>query len=1035
MYALIDAAIDRFRTMVLLLAFILVMGVVAYGNIAKESNPDVKIPIIYISMVLEGISPEDAERLLIRPMEKKLSSLEGIKTMKAQATEGFASVVMEFDAGFDSEKALRDVRVKVDEARPELPSEVEEPTVNEVNLSLFPVVNVILTGDVPERTLVQVSRALRDKLENISEVLEAKLVGDREEVLEIVVDPLALEAYGLSPAEVFATVQGNNILVPAGEVDTGRGSYAVKLPGLIENAFDLRDVPVKVSGEAVVTLKDVASIKRSFKDVKTYARVNGKRAIVLGVSKRSGANIIETVDKVRGLIEAEKHLLPAGVQVTFSQDTSNETKDMLSDLENGLFLAVLLVLIIMIATMGTRAALLVSLAIPGSFLIGILTLKMMGMTLNVVVLFSLILAVGMLVDAAIVVCEYADRLMIDGLPREQAYPQAAKRMLWPVIAATITTKVVFLPLLFWPGMVGEFMKYMPITLLVTLTGSLLMALVFVPTLGARVGSVGEIDESHIRSIRAGEEGDLNQLEPFSRSYVRLLDKILDIPGRFFAAVMVVIVAIYVMFIAGGPGQEFFPVIEPQNANVQIRARGNLSIEEKDALVREVEERIADMQEIKVRYASAGKVDGQDAPEDVVGNIQLEFTAWNTRRTAAAILQDIRNRTLDIPGILIDAAKQENGPPVGKPVQLEFGSRFPELIAPEVERFTQAIKEMGGFVDIQDDRPTPQIEWELTVNRELAGRFGVDVRTIGNVVKLVTNGIKAGEYRPDDADDSIDIIVRFPESARNIAQLDRLRIMTNQGLVPASTFVTRTAKPKVGMVKRVDGMRVVTVKADLQEGVLADDKVKQVKKWFADNGINPEVAVTFRGEDEEQQKNAAFLGTAFIVAIFAMLLIMITQFNSIFSAVIIMSAVFLSTGGILFGLLVTWQPFGVVMCGVGVITLAGIVVNNNIIFIDTFDMLRKGGMPMREALLRTGAQRLRPILLTSITTVLGLVPMVLGMNINFITREVTFGAPSSQWWNQLSTAIAGGLTFATILTLFFTPCLLLLGERFGKHHAG
>lgn len=1028
---LIDAAIDRSRTVILVLLFILLAGSTAYRHIAKEMNPDVKLPVIFVGMHLEGISPEDGERLLLRPMEKKLSSLENVKRITSYAIEGEANVIIEFEAGGDADKALREVRVRVDDAKPDLPQDVKEPTVDEINLSLFPVVNVILTGDVPQRTLVMLARNLRDQLETLSSVMEAKIAGDREEVVEVIIDPVKLEGYGLSPTDVYQQVQANHLLVAAGAIVSEQGEYTIKLPGLIDGLKDLYEVPVKVSGNKVVVIRDVAEIRRTFKDPVNIARMNGQPAVVLGVSKRLGSNIIDTVAEIKERVAAEQQYWPKGISVTFGQDMSNETKDMLADLENGIIFAVLLVLILMIWVMGVRAALLVSLSVPGSFLFAVLVLSGLDYTMNVVVLFALIMAVGELVDGAIVVCEYADRLMLAGMHRKEAYPQAAKRMMWPVIAGTITTKVVFLPLLFWPGIIGEFMVYLPITLLITLVGSLLMAMIFIPTIGTWFGAPLH-DVSLEQAEKAATSGDFSKLRPFTRGYVALLQKVLPKPGRFVTAMFGLLIGLYVVFGTIGPGFEFFPEIEPSNANVLIRARGNLSVYEKDALVKQAEEKILDMKdEVRIFYSQAGRPTLQDAPEDLIGLIQLEFVNWRDRRKADDILADIKKRTAGIPGIIVETGKQEGGPPTGKPIQVEFTSRRPELIADEALRFKKALDEVGGFMNIEDDLPVPAIEWELKVDREKAGLYDANVLTAGNLVQLVTRGIKVGEYRPDDADDEIDIVIRYPEQYRNLAQLERLRVPTSKGLIPITQFVTTETQPKVGTIRRVDGRRVVTVKADVEPGVNVDAKVKALRAWYEKNGTNPDVLPRFRGEDEEQQKNANFLSNAFTIAIFLMMLAMITQFNNIYQAVVIMSAVIFSTGGVLLGLLVTWQSFGVVMCGVGIIALAGIVVNNNIIFIDTLKELLAKGLPLEDALLRTGAQRLRPILLTAGTTVLALIPLTFGMNINFITREVTFGAPSSQWWNQLSTSIAGGLTFATILTLFFTPALLMMAHNI-KH---
>lgn len=1031
--AFIDASVGRYRTVFLLLAFILVMGTGSYLTIPKESSPDVQIPMIYVSLFHEGISPQDGERLLLRPMEKLLLSIEGLKRLESHATESFASLILEFDAGFDADRALEDVRNKVDEAQPELPADTEEPIVQEVNFSRFPILNVILTGDVSQRTLLKLAKDLKDKVEGISEVLEAKIAGDREEALEIIIDPLVLESYNLTPQEAFTILRNNNILVPAGEMDTGTGSFAVKLPGVVETLEDLQNLPIKVSGEAIVTLSDLAEIRRSFKDVQNVARMNGTPAVVLGVSKRTGANIIETAAKVRELVAKEKEYWPQGVRVAYSQDNSDQIMTMLGDLQNNIIFAILLVVVVILAVMGVRNALLVALTIPGAFLFGVLCLDLSGFTLNIVVLFSLILSVGMLVDAGIVVSEYADRKMMEGMHPREAYPVGAKRMAWPVIASTVTTLLVFFPLLFWPGVVGQFMRYMPITLIFTLTGSLLMALVFLPTVGARLRNLGHIDPAEARKIIAAEAGNWRELGDFTRRYVQVLHRFLRMPGRLVLVTIAAIIVVITLFAVAGPGVEFFPEIEPENAKVLVRSRGNLAVAEKDALVRQVEARILDMKdEVRIFYSSAGKFSGdnRNRPEDTIGEIQMEFVDWKYRRKADEILDEIIERTRDIPGVVIETQKEEGGPPTGKPVQVEFSSRFPELLEPAVTKLVAQMQQMEGFKDIEDNRPIPEIEWELKVDRELAGRYGLDILTIGHFIKMVTNGIIVTDYRPDDADDEVDILLRFPEQYRNLAQLDSLRINTASGArIPISNFVTRVPQQKISTLNRVDGRRVLTVKADLQPDVLADEKVTELKEWFATQTIDPNIQITFRGEDEEQKEAGRFLSIAFVVALFSMALVMVTQFNSIYSMVVIMSAVFLSTGGVLLGLLVTGQPFGIVMCGVAIIALAGVVVNNNIIFIDTYDIYRREGLEAMEALLRTGAQRLRPILLTAGTTVLGLTPMILSMNIDFIGRSVTFGAPSSQWWAQLSTSIAGGLTFATFLTLIFTPCLLLLGERF------
>jgi len=1031
---LIDAALSHARTVLSILLLILICGSVAYIEIPKEANPDINIPIIYVSMSHEGISPESAERLLIRPMEQGLRSIEGVKEIRASGFEGGANVTLEFDAGFDADIALNDVREKVDLTKPELPDETEEPEVHEVNFSLFPVVVVTLSGQVPERPLIRLARDLKDRIEGISSVLSATIAGDRAEMIEILIDPVKIESYGLSLIDAVNAVQSSNVLVAAGAQDTGRGRFTLKVPGLFKTVRDVYAMPIKVFGDAVVTLGDIGDIRRSFKDPTSFARVHGRKAVAVEISKRTGENIIDTIAEVRIAVEAERlswpETLRQSVRVGFTNDRSNKIRNMLADLKNSVIAAVLLVMIVVVSILGLRTAGLVGIAIPGSFLASILVLATFGFTINIVVLFALILAVGMLVDGAIVVTEYADRKMTEGEPRQTAYRLAAKRMSWPIIASTATTLAAFLPLLFWPGVVGEFMKFLPLTLVSTLTASLMMALIFVPTLGAHIGKPGgAADPKTMKELAAGDHVAIGDIGGFTGFYLRLLDGALDRPGKILASAVLLLVGVQVVYANFGRGVEFFPDIEPDFIKLQVKARGNLSVMEKDLLLKEVEERILALNtergEFDTVYIRSGQEENTQEAEDIVGTITLELADWQTRRKAEAILTDVEERTHDLAGIIIDRRKEEHGPPVGKAIQVQLSSRFPELLAPAIARVREGLDWLGGFENVEDSRPLPGIDWEMTVDRAQAAKFGANVDLIGRAVQMISTGIKLGEYRPDDIDDEIDIRTRYPEPYRTIEQIDNIRIQTTAGQVPLGNFVSRTAKPRVGKIKRTDGKRVMTIKADVVEGLLADDKVGEIQEWLIRAGLDSRIDVKFKGEDEEQKKAEKFLTKAFAVALFIMAVILVTQFNSFYSAFLILSAVVMSTIGVFMGLLVTGKPFGIVMGGIGVIALAGIVVNNNIVLIDTFDRLCKTEEDRRTAIIKTGAQRLRPVLLTTVTTVLGLLPMVLGINIDFISRTITIGAPAMQWWRELSTSIVFGLSFATVLTLVVTPCSLML----------
>ncbi len=1012
MNAIIQAAISRSRASLMLLLFLFIAGITAYQTIPKEANPDVAIPMMYVSMSLDGISPEDGERLLVRPMEHELRSLEGIKKMTATASEGHASVMLEFDAGFDADQALADVRVKVDAARAKLPSEADEPTVNEINVGLFPVLSVGLSGPVSESQLVYIARELQENIEAIPEVLEVDIGGDREDMLEIVVDPQVLEGYGLDYQQLFSLVSNNNRLVAAGSLDTGAGRFAMKVPGVIEDLDDVLSMPIKVNGDTVITFGDVATISRSFKDPLGFARINGQPAVVLEVKKRSGANIISTIEQTKALIEQASSQFPDGMHINYIMDQSKEVKNMLSDLLNNVLTAVVLVLILIVATMGVRSALLVGITIPGAFFAGILMISALGFTMNIIVLFALILVAGMLVDGAVVVSELADRNLGEGQTPKQAWANAAGRMAWPIIASTATTIVVFMPLLFWPGVVGQFMKYLPATVILCLLASLFMALIFLPVMGGI--SRARPAPHQIEASRPG------------KAYRSLLSRLLRHPGLTLAGLLGAMALIFVAYSQFNHGMEFFPDVEPESAQVWVRARGDMSIYEKDALLKQVEQRLLGLAEVKALYArSLASSSGELAP-DVVGTLQFQFIDWFERRKAAAILADMRMLTDDIPGVILEFRQQQEGPAAGKPIELQVSSSEAAATEQAVSTIVSQMQQMEGFVDIEDDRSLPGIEWRIEVDRAAAARFGADVLTVGNAVQMVSNGLLLAKFRPEYASDEVDIRVRVPQQWRSLDQLGRLTIQTPRGQVPLSNFVERVAAPKTSVIKRIDGNRAVTIKSDLTPGAQVSERLQAL--LASDMKLPDNVNVKTAGESADQQEAMTFLMGAFATAIFLMLMILLVQFNSWYQSLLVLSAIVFSTAGVLLGLLVNGQSFGIVMVGMGIIGLAGIVVNNNIVLIDTFNQLRDSGMSATEAALETGCLRLRPVLLTSITTVLGLMPMVLAVNVNLLEPSLGFGAPSTQWWTQLSSAIAGGLTFATLLTLFLTPCMLVLGER-------
>ncbi|PHR00468.1 MAG: MFS transporter [Halomonas sp.] len=1017
MRQLINAALTHTRTTLLLLVGLLLAGTAAWQAIPKEANPDVTIPIIYVSLALEGVSPEDGERLLVRPMEQELRGIEGLRKFTAQSSEGHGSVTLEFDPGFDPDTALADVRERVDIARSSLPDEAEEPRVMEVNVSEFPVLSIGLSGDLDTRERMTIARRLKEEIEGIADVLEVEIAGEREDLLEIVVDPLVLESYGVDFDTLFNQISRNNRLVAAGSLDTGAGRLALKVPGIIESLNDVMNMPVKVEGDQVVTFGDVAWIHPTYKEAEGFARIDSQPAVVLEISKRAGANIIATIEAVREQLALAEDLLPEQLRITTILDESVTVQNMLSELLNNVLTAVVLVLIVVVAVMGWRMALLVGLTIPGAFLTGILLVWAFGFTLNIVVLFALILVAGMLVDGAIVVSELADRHLHDGQAPHQAWLDAASRMSWPVIASTATTLAVFIPLLFWPGVVGQFMKYLPATVILCLLASLAMALVFLPTLG----------RLFTRTSHASGTGPIDESTALGRGYRRILSRLLQHPAWVLLFAVLLIALLYTGYARFNHGVDFFPNVEPDSAQVLVRARGDFSAEETDAILQRVEQRLGGMGEVEALYARSYAVPDQQMGSDVIGMLQFQFIDWYQRRPARTILADMAERTQDIPGITLEFQEQEMGPGGGKPIVLEVSATDPDIADAGVDQITAMMRNLGGFTDIQDNRSLPGVEWQVHVDREAAARMGTDITTIGSAVQLLTTGLQVATYRPPTVNDEVDIRVRLPENWRTLNQLERLTINTPRGQVPISHFVEITPAPKVGTLNRIDGRRAITVEADLAPGFLADERLRALLD--AGQGQLPDgLMVNVAGEQEDQQESMQFLVSAFLVAIGLMALILVTQFNSYYQAALVLSAIVFSTAGVLMGLLITGQAFGIVMVGMGVIALAGIVVNNNIVLIDTYNELRAEGMPPAQAALEAGCLRLRPVLLTAITTVLGLMPMVLGVNVNLFAPALGFNAPSAQWWTQMSSAIAGGLTFATFLTLLLTPCMLVIGGR-------
>ena len=1197
MTGIVDWAGGRARMVVAFIALSLLAGTFAYVGLPKEGEPDIEIPALVVSLPFDGISAEDSEKLLIRPMEAELADLDGLDKMTSTAVEGYANVVLEFEFGWDKGQTLADVRDRMNRAEAEFPDGADNYSIDEINFSEFPIIIVNLTGNLPERTLLRVAKDLQDRLESLDPVLEAALAGHRDEMLEVVIDPLRLEAYNVTAGELIDVVVSNNQLIAAGEVETDQGAFSVKIPSSFDDQANVHNLPIKVNGDRVVTLGELADIKLTFEDRAGTARFNGENTVALQVVKRKGFNLIETAKLIRDEVEAEKTSWPPELQQAIRVGTSNDQSfivdSMVRQLEGSVLTAIALVMIVVLAALGPRAAMLVGFAIPTSFLLCFAFLAVMGVAISNIVMFGLILAVGMLVDGAIVVVEYADKRIREGMGPMHAYVAAAKRMFWPIVSSTATTLCAFLPMLFWPGVPGQFMGMLPVTLIFVLSASLVVALVYLPVMGGVAGRISRRFEWGSEWVRRVVRNGILRaaLVPVSAYIVFIGAMQLLNPGYLFGGgpppsagiaaylpgivlflggailtsitvgaatpeprdehvtpgrrrtlfgglvriiagnpimpivaigiVCAIVMSTFAIFGRNNHGVEFFVESEPEQAIVYVRARGNLSLAEKDRLVKEVEDAILSVDGISTAFAFAGagglntNTGGAFGPLDTIGQVQIELMRWEDRprqsggrafgflETEAVdpyydgnlIIERMEERLARIPGIKTEILDLNRGPSSGKPVHLRLrGDNWQDLLT-AIGAMRTRFDETPALTDIEDTRPLPGIDWKINVDVEKAGRYGADVATVGVMVQLVTRGVLLDTTRLGSADEEIEIRVRLPEQYRVLSTLDALKVRTADGLVPLSNFITRTPVPTLGQINRIGQKRYFDVKAAVAPGLTAlgtgtgperdiiaigraqdsgageaddrvltafdaggaaydilsfepgrslddlnaavdagsllpqpvnpNERIAVLTNWIeTERPLPPGVDFEWTGDAEDQEESQAFLGSAFAGALGLMFIILLAQFNSFYNAALVLLAVVLSTTGVLIGMLVMQQPFSIIMTGTGIVALAGIVVNNNIVLIDTYQEYSKY-MPRIEAIVRTAEARIRPVLLTTITTMAGLTPMMFGLSLDFIGGGYSLNSPTALWWKQLATAVVFGLGTATVLTLIFTPSMLAL----------
>jgi multidrug efflux pump len=1034
----LNLIVDHARATLSIMLLVLFAGTMARIALPVEVNPNVTLPLVMIMVRHDGISPEDGTRLLIRPIEKELKTLDGLEEINAVAREGAIYIMAEFDISEDIDKVVSEVRESVDRAKAEFPQETKEPIVNELSPSPEPTVVITFSGEqVSERELYKTAKFFQRQLEMLPNVLKADISGHRDEVVEAVLDPYRLEQYNITADEMLRSVRANNLLIPAGEIDAAQGRFGIKVPALIETTEDIRSLPVRFSADGVITLGDIADIRRTFKDATGFSTINGQKTIAIDVRKRLNANAIETVASVRAAVASYQGQFSQNINIDFIFDSSEYAQSMVSELQGNILTAMSLVLVLVVATLGVRSGLLVGFGIPFCLLGSMIVIYLLGFSFNFMVMFGLLLSLGMLIDGAIVVVEFANTRASEGLSNREAYLVAVKRMAIPVIASTGTTLAAFLPLLFWPGVAGEFMSYLPITVFAVLGWSLTYALIFAPTLGIvisrRRGKSKKLPEDH-----GSEESAKNLFQPLLNFYLRMLTPIIARPAMASALALVFLLAIFLGYGKFGAGQAFFADIENRYGVVNVRAQGNLSVEEQRKITAEVEQRISTIPGIQQLY---GFSEGnsitleRDSSRDKISSFLVELYPRGQRdRGSLEIFAEIRQSTANMPGIYVTGKEVEAGPPVGKDIQIQISSSDRELMYKTTAEIRDWIKlNIEGLRDIEDTLPLAGIQWEMVVDRPHAAMLGVNVANIGQMVQMVTNGVRLGEFRPDDADDEVEIRLRYPEQNRQLAALDELRVNTPAGPVPISSFSQRVAKPRVDAIQRIDMLETVYILANTEDGYLSDNQTNAIADWLATQALDESIKVIFRGANEEQADSAAFLSVAFSLAMSLMLIMLVMQFNSFYQAFLILFSVVMSTAGVMLGLLISQAIFSTILTGVGIVALAGIVVNNNIVLIDSYNFLRRSNTSLSaaEAVYSAAKSRFRPVMLTTVTTVVGLLPLANGFSVDIINRTYEAGGMVSTWWQPLASAIVNGLLLSTVLTLLLTPAMLLLPEIISK----
>jgi len=1038
MRSMITWLVDHVTTVSIAVASVFLFGLLSYVTLPRESSPDITIPVVIVTTPYVGVSPEDIETLISVPMENELASVRNVKVMRSASAEGVSIVSLEFEPDAVIEDALQRVRDRVSRVRPTLPADAEESTVREISFSDIPVVLITLAGDVSEDALKGLAETLQDDLGRIDGVLDVDLTGGTERQVSVQVLPGRLQHYGLSLNDVVGAIGDENVNIPGGNIEVGRGNFLLRVPGEFADPVEIERVAIKRVGDQPVFVRDVARVIDGYRDRETYSRRGGHPSVTLAVKKRSGSNILRVASAAKDVAAEHAESWPEAVSWRALGDESKYIQQSVSDLQNNIITALLLVVAVIVFFMGWRPSLFVAVSIPLSLLASMLVLDVLGFTLNMIVLFSLMLALGMLVDNAIVVVENIYRHREMGKDRRMAAIDGTHEVGAAVAASTATTVAAFFPLVFWTGIMGEFMGFLPKTVIIVLLMSLVMAVGVLPVLMSR------LMPRDIASGAAAGELELRNAE-LNRSMAMYRSALLvSIRHRYISAALVgsALLITFFTYAAFNTGMEFFPETEPDRALVGITLPQGTDVDTTDGVVRDVERLLATERDIDTWVAEVGVAASGDALSGTPTNpnqarITVDFrpdsnTAepGETPRAESSDLtvQRLRERLGQIPGARFTVEPTGMGPPVGKPVNVEISGEDFDAVGEVALQLRRALlREVEGIAELEDDYGVGRPELRLRIDRGAAKRVGVSTAAVGNAVRTAVAGAVATTMR--DGEDEIDVVVELaPEYRGDLQQVLNLRLPGREDTspdtfpVPLSTVASYELVGGSSGINHIDQDMVVTISGDVVEGVNENEVRVAVQAFLDDYALPAGMATELTGANDDQDESIAFLGRAFLIAVVLIMLILVTQFDSVAVPGIIIATVMLSLIGVLWGLMITQTPFGVIMTGLGVISLAGVVVNNAIVLLDYVQQLLDRGLSSEDALVEAGLTRFRPVVLTAITTALGLMPMAIGVSFDFARMKVIVGSSSAQWWGPMAIAVIFGLTFATLLTLVMVPTL-------------